>query len=388
MGKVVVLGAGFSRGISSQMPLMGDLRRSLEGELGLPETTFAPWGGDVEAWLAHVSIAQPWLSDVDNARNRALFLEATEALYKIIISAQNLAEHEQPTWLDRLAWQWSHEHTVVITFNYDTLLELALARVGWTRQVEHFYAAPLSERRAVGNHPFLSASPPSRPIPRVLKLHGSVNWWHGGADAPATEQLVYVANPSIETRFDPTFSDLRPFLVPPTSAKNVYYGRSGLTTQWRAAAQALRAASSVDVIGYSFPVTDISTRSLLSSLIPDDALIRVVDPRAATETEAALAMTMPARSVGVLKQAVDAFANETAGRRVSGWYAYLGDGQTYGLHVECNGELTVEQLSESYPERDLAELLQERFGPTEYVQLGSRGPANARLSTVELFYPV
>jgi hypothetical protein len=44
--KVVLLGAGFSRAISSEMPLMKELGPLVLERLHLPAGTLAPFGGD------------------------------------------------------------------------------------------------------------------------------------------------------------------------------------------------------------------------------------------------------------------------------------------------------------------------------------------------------
>jgi hypothetical protein len=382
--KVIVLGAGFSRAISDRMPLMGDLRAQFEDRLRLHRTVFEPYGGDVEAWLAYLASDQPWLGDSENLSNRALFSRSIDVLYDVIIKAQAQAEEARPSWLDRMAWQWSHENVTVLTFNYDTLLETAFQRVGWARAVSAFYAAPLTERYPVGSSRMLSASPPSRKVPTVLKLHGSVNWWHGGSNAPLTEQMVYHPRPSAQSRSEPLFADLQPFLVPPTSIKNGYYGRSGLVTQWRLAAEALRAADQVDVIGYSFPASDLPTRTFLSSTIRPDARVRVIDPCLREEAaEAAL----PGRELVLLSQSAQTFAGEQAGTRVSAWYTQE-DGGQYRLHVEVNGEDRASfSPNNVHPEEALREKLGELFGPQDYTQAGTRGPSDYPVYTTEVFIP-
>lgn len=352
MTKVVVLGAGFSRAISDKMPLMSDLREHFEERLGLDASSFASFGGDVEAWLAHLGSEQPWLRDAENLRNRAMFYESVDVLYDVIITAQHEISELLPVWLDRLAWQWSHEQVTILTFNYDTLLEESLRRVGWTYSLAAFYAAPLTERYAVGSSRMLSDSAPRRKVPTVLKLHGSVNWWHGGKNAPLTEQVDFHPRPGIATRSEPLYADLQPLLVPPTSVKNTYYGRSGLATQWRLAAEALREAHEIDVIGYSFPVTDLPTRAFLGSSVSADARVRVVDP---FPRENAASNALPGRDMVMRRQGAADFATESAGMRVSAW-----------------------------PTRDT---LLRAYGAQEYATTGGRGPGPDRISTQEIFVP-
>ncbi|WP_396599860.1 SIR2 family protein [Frigoribacterium sp. R86507] len=384
MKKVVVLGAGFSRAISERMPLMVDLRDQFESRLHLRDTVFEPFGDDVEAWLAYLASDQPWLSDSENQGNRALFSKAIDVLYDVIIKAQEHADQTQPSWLDRMSWQWSHENVTVLTFNYDTLLESAFTRVGWAHTASAFYAAPLTERHPIGSSGFLSEAPPRRRVPTVLKLHGSVNWWHGGSNAPLTEQMVYNPRPHARTRSEFLFADLQPFLVPPTSIKNSYYGRSGLVTQWRLAAQALRAADQVDIIGYSFPASDLPTRTFLSSTIRPDARLRVIDP---FPRDGAAKSAMPGREVGLVHASAQVFAEKHAGTRVSAWYSQQDDGQ-YLLQIEENGALRTSLIPNTpQPDEELRRRLVDDYGPQEYTSTGGRGPSHAWSSTVEVFLP-
>jgi hypothetical protein len=218
----------------------------------------------------------------------------------------------------------------------------------------------------------------------VLKLHGSVNWWHGGSNAPLTEQMVYNPRPHARTQSEFLFADLQPFLVPPTSIKNSYYGRSGLVTQWRLAAQALRAADQVDIIGYSFPASDLPTRTFLSSTIRPTAQVRVIDPH---PRDGAAESALPGREIGVLRESAQLFAEKYAGTRVSGWYSQQDDGQ-YLLQIEENGEVRASLIPNTpQPDEELRRRLIEAYGPQEYTTPGGRGPSDARTSTVEVFLP-
>jgi hypothetical protein len=56
--------------------------------LELPVDTLRPFGGDLESWLSHPAVDQPWLSSADNLSNRALFLRASEAVGQCIDEAE------------------------------------------------------------------------------------------------------------------------------------------------------------------------------------------------------------------------------------------------------------------------------------------------------------
>ena len=68
-GDVFILGAGFSKAISEQMPLLKELGQQLEvcgtgGFIGSIQ-----FGGNVELWLSYLAQRHPWLSEPETLRN-------------------------------------------------------------------------------------------------------------------------------------------------------------------------------------------------------------------------------------------------------------------------------------------------------------------------------
>ena len=85
---VFVVGAGFSRAVSDQMPLTDELgeaalerlRSVLPPRLALERL---PKGMNFEAWLSQLAGDQPYLSDAENAENRAAFLRFSEEIARL-----------------------------------------------------------------------------------------------------------------------------------------------------------------------------------------------------------------------------------------------------------------------------------------------------------------
>lgn len=134
-----MLGAGFSRAVSEHMPLMLDLDRDVcaaldararenPGAAKLPPTV-EQFGSDLEAWLSHLAVDQPWLPRAENLRNRAMFLEVSGLVWDVLTVAETHAtKPEIPRWLAQLAGYWLRSESTVITFNYDLLVEYAYLR--------------------------------------------------------------------------------------------------------------------------------------------------------------------------------------------------------------------------------------------------------------------
>jgi len=124
-----VLGAGFSRAISTAMPLTDELgqaaldllRDQLPPRLAL---TTLPDGLNFEAWLSQLASDQPYLHDADNAQNQTAFLLFSEAIATILGDRViEVLETAYPEWLLRLVSTMHHSRATVITFNYDPLIE-------------------------------------------------------------------------------------------------------------------------------------------------------------------------------------------------------------------------------------------------------------------------
>ncbi|MPQ96864.1 hypothetical protein GB931_02790 [Modestobacter sp. I12A-02628] len=261
------------------MPLLAGLSDQVLRELNLPAETLTAFAGNLEEWLSFLSTDQPWLTDQQNLRNRAQFRDASEAVHACITQCEEAAVlSAPPPWLERLAWHWCAASPDIATYNYDLLLERLTTQLALTSTWGDLYGISLTERQAPGDSSFLSASRPVSSTYRLFKLHGSINWFYGGPDAPTTERVVlardsvrWLGSPADSTeavdrgRRAAVHEDLLPLIVPPTGTKGVSYGNRSLRAQWQKAFEALSSAESLTIIGYSFPPSDLVARHFLSS---------------------------------------------------------------------------------------------------------------------------
>ncbi|MCE2448746.1 MAG: hypothetical protein J4F35_10285 [Candidatus Latescibacteria bacterium] len=126
MSDVFLLGAGFSKAVSDDMPLLKELSSQIRGRLSnLPESLLT-LGDNIEIWLSYLSQPHPWLRESENLRNRALSLEITEEIKKVLDEKEQLAVLDEcPSWLLTLTQHWHKNQAAVISLNYDTLVERA-----------------------------------------------------------------------------------------------------------------------------------------------------------------------------------------------------------------------------------------------------------------------
>ena len=289
MNHAVVLGAGFSYAMSSKrMPLTDTLGNEITDRLR-SEGSDVPAlfsGGRFELWLSRLAEPQPYLDDVANARNHALFLRISVLVREVLLEAQNRALEEPLPWtFQRLIGMWHGKQSSVLTFNYDTLVERAIEsqwRMDWEarRLVRGFHV--------IEDRPPTFSTGPFREGPassfRLIKLHGSVDtFWVAGDSTGATINRLGGL-----TRWNPGAdpSEVRrlrlpgrvPFIVPPAAAKSAFYANPLTRQLWRDASEALGSADRVDIVGYSLPATDLVTSAMLAdALARNGSRIRVVN---------------------------------------------------------------------------------------------------------------
>jgi len=152
---------------------------------------------------------------------------------------------------------------VVITLNYDVLLEEALRRLD----------IPISYQVCGGGVDVDPTAGINDSLPeafQVLKLHGSVNW------GQKADQSVLVCRNYEHVRS----LNLAPLLVPPTWQK---IAAEALLRVWDSAVGAIAKATRIILIGFSIPPIDQHFKYLLSVGLKDNSSlreVRIVDPRA------------------------------------------------------------------------------------------------------------
>lgn len=289
MSLVVVLGAGFSKAVSPHFPLTGALGDQVVERIeATGRTVQRPQSyrlGRFETWLSRLAETQPDLGDAENLHNAALFSEMTRAIYEIITGAQGVAEDEGlPWWTYRLIGCLHFAEATVLTFNYDTLFERALSSSGLSGEGSDGSETRVTVDSALRDMP-TRAEPPKSGITfgvprsrtlRLIKLHGSIDtyWVKGDATGSTIQRWEGTAAKRQEV-----LPGREPFIVPPSATKAPFY-RNPLTRQlWMDASTALRNASRVGLIGYSFPETDLVTTGMFGEQLAETAsTITVVNP--------------------------------------------------------------------------------------------------------------
>jgi hypothetical protein len=286
---VLILGAGFSSAVHPDMPLLDQLRKEVLERAGLMEDARVPrnafdHGYTFEDWLSALSEPQPYLSEEQNLGNAALFAQLRTAIVEVLSTREYEAcATELPRWFTSLVRLMHFRQATVITLNYDRLIEVAL----WKSGLQDFYNdgnPPVSIRSAlldvpptrlrVTTYQDIAGWKPS-PTLRLLKLHGSLDWWMGQGDVTGStlvrEDLRLDADgaPAQVTVAERTrdFTGREVFLVPPTLTKTSYFSNLVTRQLWQDAHRALVRADHVAIVGYSLPSGDSMMSGLLVSAL-------------------------------------------------------------------------------------------------------------------------
>jgi hypothetical protein len=173
---------------------------------------------------------------------------------------------------------------VIVSFNYDCLIDWSLrcrgGRAKWDPRIGYGWRAPnLSNANYWTSGG--TAGETSQSSIGLLKLHGSLNW-------RVKEESVHLSVEPYSTLEDPA-------IIPPVWDKRTK--DRPFETVWDLAYEAIREASSIVVIGYSMPVTDVTTQVLFRAARQGVPLVNSVcvvnpDESAAFRTTAVLREAM------------------------------------------------------------------------------------------------
>lgn len=265
---VFIVGAGFSKAISENMPTLIQLGTTIASYLKsrpsfglLPkaaqealERGFIP-GGDLETWLSNLASPAPFVSDVEAHFNAGIFAEITSIIGDEIDARElDVLKMEAPPWVLRLIRIWNAVGATVISFNYDTLIEHAAC-----------FILPVGDRWP--NVAF-----------KLLKVHGSTHWWRTRGDSPSSsvDEQPLLPGWGVNDMRRVSVGDER-VLVPPVATKGSYYEPSFIRRQWQQARLAMETATKLFITGYRLSANDLATTTLISQHLASNAEIAVVN---------------------------------------------------------------------------------------------------------------
>ena len=297
MNDVFILGAGFSKAISSEMPIVkgGELSKEVLKAYKFRDSISVEIRRMIEEnfenALDFLASHKPWLSESENQRHRAIYLELTYVIRAVFWCKRKVWD-SPPFWFEELIAYWHNNRCAVISLNYDLLIECLASTIYSHKQ----YAIPTADLYPIR---FTQVTPTNglnqaashkieNPIEtfRLFKLHGSINWFYSGRANFFGEELFCIPCSGEIDRFfdDADKTDWRrlsgkcPLIVPPTSDKSGFFQHEALRSMWFQAGEAIRRASRVICFGYSLPDSDLTMAQFLRSCAPPSRIgFEIVD---------------------------------------------------------------------------------------------------------------
>jgi hypothetical protein len=182
----------------------------------------------------------------------------------------------------------------IVSFNYDCLIDHTLQKHGDAKwNTRYGYCLPLRKGKgsSLGGEGEWNPTVPcekGKSI-RVLKLHGSLNFYAKSATRFILKSRPYTKNTNGQMHFE---------IIPPEWNKQ--FDKGVFKRIWMQAAREIRHATTIVVIGYSFPLTDLHTASLFRVAVNPEKLRNLVlvnpDREARRRTMRVLARGMNAKT--------------------------------------------------------------------------------------------
>ena len=189
---------------------------------------------------------------------------------------------ELTNWILSMTDQPYRHRVSVVSFNYDIGLDLSLLSTGFSIDYCLDRTQSHIESRVQTN----------RPLVRLLKLHGSLNWVREATASGGSRISFFNPYDLAINQFlgDPSRTvldtsegraplangkgDALPFIVPPGESKSGY--RDLIRNVWANAFEAIQTAEVVVIAGYSLPATDTFFNQLFALGMASDAIVRKV----------------------------------------------------------------------------------------------------------------
>jgi NAD-dependent SIR2 family protein deacetylase len=260
-------------------------------------TTAVGFKRAIEEWnqFPHLNIEEFYvLADLKERLTKTRSQQAADARHLITRTIGARLEQANTAYHDRFVRRvWANagrdgQNFSIITTNWDILVDNAVRR---------FKDDPSAEGPPGLSYGPLDFQGPKRSPGaraaqasfRVLKLHGSLNWWFcpedGYVDTSQTEKghLPFYERgegPRCPSTGAPDHSSgpMEPFLVPPSAQKFDSSGpEEAMRTLWEAARLELHHAQRISFVGYSFPDLDVQFKMLVNQALKQNTGLKTIE---------------------------------------------------------------------------------------------------------------
>lgn len=295
-----ILGAGFSKAVSTHMPLSQEVSVALRDYVaGNDPDLFSRipidlWE-DVEFMFGALSEELPWRTEHDNLEKRSIYLRMTELFRQAIAANQRNAFSDlelanEEFWARKLVRGALKRNVGVISLNYDVIFEKLLQiEAKEPKNYQSYYPIPIPNAVTRDGTGLWGGVIPRTTL-FLYKLHGSLNWYYTGDQTSAVDQIFdcgldYVNRTPTsvltggERSIFRNLADKVPFIVPPVLSKQRLFTNATVRSIWRSSFAYIRGADNIFIIGYSFPENDALLRYYMREGVRDrKTRVVVVNP--------------------------------------------------------------------------------------------------------------
>lgn len=259
--KVIVIGAGFSKGLCKKMPVIKDLLDGIEKGSKLDNFINKIKEElndyyDVESCVSYILSREIFFNDKENIDFYALRKELLRHIYDKIKSYE--PDEKYMNIMKKFLYYCSDENVLLVTFNYDLFIERICEYLNENKNdaydgdIKVRYGirledSPYQEGKIIDGGNF------SDKHIQLLKIHGSLNWFNMIDNESANINDIIVAN---DEEIDVFFKENTPFYVPMSNTKYKYFAGNLFEILWKKMNNYIDDADELNFIGYSFPKID------------------------------------------------------------------------------------------------------------------------------------
>lgn len=286
---VFFLGSGFSKAIDNNYPVLSELSREIHDNLNTEKESVGmhyrneipdKYKDNIETLLTFLSSKLPYKTAVQNLADEALYMDIANQISVYFENKDaNFGNNDS---IYKLGKYIAKNDITSITLNYDTILEKVIINylsrhtgnsgqvVQMNNHYEKFYNIPITNlRNRAGDSHFITDMNGKGPhFPKILKLHGSINWLYTGN---SFNEPIYCKDFTYDDKdFEYLKAGLNTMIVPPVLDKSRAYNHIILESLWKQAFDILKNAENIYIYGFSFPPTDLSVRYLFQSALSNN----------------------------------------------------------------------------------------------------------------------
>lgn len=255
MKKLIILGSGFTRAFCSASPTISNIFSSLDDIDLLKEIQVLEDIGIIDP---ETIISQ--LLDSLYEFDQKSIIESNIIKYKLINAISqcftNLSADDELTFnrvCEKYLMSGIDKEVFIASFNYDLLIEKYAKTVN--------YIIPIKFNPFIYNEYTGAQFGSYTKKYRLLKLHGSINWFLNKYEKIDLNNAFYIDHkPESINKF---LKDNNPVIVPFTYNKAYFMNGDLFTIIWRQMNILLQDVDEIEIIGYGFPKTDYQIYKLL-----------------------------------------------------------------------------------------------------------------------------